>query len=236
MHAVRCGIVRGAHGFQLGLDVAQLRGLRFQVDLGLLDGALVAFLLGLRLALAQQPQQVLLFFAIGLQRLEALRDFGLAFQLFQVAAKLAQDVLDAGQVFARIGQAVLGLAAAFLVLGHARGFFQEDAHVIGLGLDDARDHALPDDGVGARAQARAQEDVLDVAPAHRLVVDVVGRGAVAGQHALDRHFGVLAPLAGGAALGVVEHQFHAGPAGLLARGRAVEDDVLHGLAAQFRGA
>ncbi|MCY1216441.1 hypothetical protein D9M72_283140 [compost metagenome] len=236
VHAIGRPVVRGAHGFQLGLDVAQLRGLRFQVDLGLLDGALVAFLLLLGLALAQQPQQVLLLFAVGVQRFEALRHLSLAFQFFEVAAEFAQDVFDAGQVLARVGQAVFGLAAAFLVLGHARGFFQEDAHVIGLGLDDARDHALPDDGVGARAQARAQEDVLDVAPAHRLVVDVVGRSAVAGQHALDRDFGVLAPLAGGAAFGVVEHQFDAGPAGLLARRGTVEDHVLHGLAAQLGSA
>ncbi len=225
--------MRGAHGFELGFDMAQLRSLRLQVDLGLLDSALVAFLLLLGLALAQQPQQVLLFFAVGVQRLEALRHLGLAFQFFEVAAEFAQDVFDAGQVLARVRQAVFGLAAAFLVLGHARGLFQEDAHVIGLGLDDARDHALPDDGVGARAQARAQEDVLDVAPAHRLVVDVVGRSAVAGQHALDRDFGVLAPLAGSAALGIIEHQFDTRPASLLARGGAVEDDVLHGFATQL---
>jgi len=47
--------------------MAKLRGLRFEVDLRLLDGALVAFLLPLRLALAQQPQQMLLLFTVGLQ-------------------------------------------------------------------------------------------------------------------------------------------------------------------------
>ncbi len=236
VHRVGRGVVRGAHGLELGLDMAQLRGLRFQVDLRLLDGALVAFPLGQRLALAQQPQQMLLLFAFGLQRLEALRDFGLGLELFEVGAELAQDVFDAREVLARVGQAVLGLAAALLVFGDARGLFQEDAHVVGLGLDDARDHPLPDDGVGARAQARAEEDVLDVAAAHRLVVDEVRRGAVAAEHALDGDLRVLAPLAGGAAFGVVEHEFDAGPAGRLALGGAVEDDVLHRLAAQFGGA
>ncbi|MNK90338.1 hypothetical protein D3C87_1103870 [compost metagenome] len=193
----------------------------------------MALLLGLGLALAQQPQQLLLFLAVGLQGLEALGYLGLAFELVEVGAEFAQDVFHAGQVLARVAQAVFGLAAAFLVLGDAGGLFQENPHVIGLGLDDARDHALPDDGVGARPQAGAQEDVLDVAPAHRLVVDVVRGGAVAGQHALDGHFGVLAPLAGGAAFGVVEDQFHAGAPGLLARGGTVEDHVLHGFATQF---
>jgi hypothetical protein len=66
VHAVR-GIVRRAHRFQLGLDMAQLRGLGFEVDLRLVDRACVALLLCLGLALAQEPQQVLLLFAFGLQ-------------------------------------------------------------------------------------------------------------------------------------------------------------------------
>ena len=36
----------------------------------------------------------------------------------------------------------------------------------GLRLDDARDHALLDDGVAAAAEAGAEEDVGDIAPAH----------------------------------------------------------------------
>ncbi len=99
--------------------MAQLRRLGFQVDLGLLDRALVALLLGLCLALAQQPQQMLLLFAVGMQGLETLRDLGLAFELVEVGAELAQDVFHAGQVLARVRQAVFRLAAAFLVLGHA---------------------------------------------------------------------------------------------------------------------
>ena len=36
--------MRNAHRFEFSLDMAQLRGLRFQVDLRLFDGALMAFL------------------------------------------------------------------------------------------------------------------------------------------------------------------------------------------------
>jgi hypothetical protein len=53
---------------------------------------------------------------------------------------------------------------------------------------------------------------------------------------LHGNFAELVPLAAGAVVGVVEHQFHARSAGLLARGRAVEDHVLHRLAAQLRRA
>jgi hypothetical protein len=115
------------------------------------------------------------------------------------------------------------------------GFLQEQAQFFGLALDDAADGALADDGVGARAQAGAQEHVLHVAAAHRLVVDVVAAGAVAREHALDRDLAELAPLAARTVVAVVEHQFDAGTAGGLARGRAVEDHVLHGFAAQLGG-
>jgi hypothetical protein len=75
------------------------------------------------------------------------------------------------------------------------GFFQEQAQFFGPRFDDAADGALADDGVGARAQAGAQEHVLHVAPAHRLVVDEVAAGAVTRQHALDGDLGKLVPLA-----------------------------------------
>ena len=162
-------------------------------------------------------------------------DLGLAFQLLEVAVELPEDVLDAGQVLARVLEAVLGLAAAFLVLGDAGGFLEEHAQFLGLGFDDPADRALADDGVGARPQAGAQEHVLHVAPAHRLVVDEVAGRPVAREHALDGDLGELVPLAAGTGAGVVEHQFHAGAAGRLAVARAVEDHVLHGLATQFAG-
>ncbi len=178
---------------------------------------------------------MLLLFAVGLQLAVARGHFGLRLQLFELAVEFAQDVLDPGQVLAGVGQAVLGLAAAFLVARHAGRLFEEHPQFFGARLDQAVDHALADDGVAAGAQARAQEDVVDVAAADLLVIDEVAAGAVAGQDAAHGDFGVAAPLAGGAPFAVVEHHFHRGPGGRLAVARAVEDDVLHGLAAQLRG-
>ena len=74
---------------------------------------------------------------------------------------------------------------------------------------------------------------MNVAPPHLLVVDVVARGAVARQHALDGDLAELRPLAADAAVVVVEREFDARAAAGLAIDRAVEDDVLHRLAAQF---
>ncbi len=92
VHAVARAIVRLPHVFQFGFDVAQLRGLPLQIGLRLFDVAEKFFLLALRFVLAQQPQQLLLFFLVGLQFAEFLRHRGLRLQLFQVGIQFAQDV------------------------------------------------------------------------------------------------------------------------------------------------
>ena len=229
------GVVRLADGFQISLDVAQVGHAGLQLGLGLLGVGLQAHLAFLGLGALHEPELVLLERGALLQAGVLLGHLGLLFQPVEVVVQLAQDVFHAGEVLARVGQAVLGLAAALLVLGDAGGLFQEQAQLFRARLDDAADGALADDGVGARAEARAQEHVLHVAPAHRLVVDVVAAGTVAREHALDGDFGELAPLAAGAVVAVVEHQLHAGAAGRLAAGGAVEDHVLHGLATQLAG-
>ncbi len=137
------------------------------------------------------------------------------------------------QVFPRVLQPQLGFAPPLAVFRHARRLLEENPQLLGLGLDHPRDHALLDDRVGARAQAGAEEDVGDVAPAHVDVVDVVGsRIPVALEHAPDRDLGVARPLPGGLAEAVVEDELHARAVYRLALPRAVEQHVLHGLAAQ----
>ena len=163
------------------------------------------------------------------------RHFRLLREALELPAELVADVLHARQVLAGIGKPPFGLLAPLLVLRHARGFLEEDAQLLGLGLDHARDHALLDDRVGARAEAGAEEEVVDVAAADRDVVDVVGRVAVAREHALDRDLGVLPPLAADAPEAVVEMKLHRRASHGLAIAGAVEDHVLHRLAAQRGG-
>ena len=228
-------VVRLAQRVLLGFRLAQLGDAQLQRvrrrQLGQPDPLALAG----GVAVFQEPELVQLQRARVLQRAVAQRDLGLGFELVEIGRQLAQDVVHAGQVLARVLQAVLGLAAAFLVLGHASRFFQEQPQLFGTRLDDLADRALADDGVGARAQAGAEEHVLHVATAHRLVVDVVGAGAVAGQHTLDRDLGVLVPRAPRPPRVVAEGEFDAGAAGGLAVAGAVEDHVLHRLAAQLAG-
>ena len=226
-------VVRLPDGLELGLDAAQVGHARLQVVDRLQAFGLDLGLIGLGLAALEEPQLLLPQRHLRLQGVVAAGHFGLLFQLVEIGVELAQDVFHPRQVLACVRQAVLGFTPPLLVLGDPRGLLQKQPQLLGLGFDDAADRALPDDGVGARAQAGAQEHVLHVAPAHHLVVDVVARVALAREHPLDRDFRELVPLAARAVVAVVEHQFDAGPAGRLAGRRAVEDHVLHGLAAQL---
>ena len=67
------------------------------------------------------------------------------------------------------------------------------------------------------------------------VIDVVRRIAVTLQHAFDGNFRIAGPLTRRAAEAVVEHQLDAGAAQRLAIRRAIENDILHGLATQLFG-
>ena len=79
-----------------------------------------------------------------------------------------------------VAHAVLGLAAPFFIFGNARRLFEKDAQFVGLGLDQARDGALLDDGVAARAEPGAEEDVGDVLAPAAGVIEEIERLAIAG--------------------------------------------------------
>ena len=170
-----------------------------------------------------------------LQRLVAARRRGLALQVAQLLLDFLAHVVQALEVFLGVRDAILGLAAALLVLGDAGRLFDEAAQLFGPRLDDARDHALLDDRVAARAEAGAEEQLRDVLAAAARAVQEVGRRAVARHDALQRDLGVAGVLAGELAVGVVEHQLDRGRADRLARAGAVEHDVGHRVAAQVLG-
>ena len=103
----------------------------------------------------QEPQLVLLEGGLALQVFEALSHLGLAFQFFQIGVQLTQNIFHAGEVFAGVAQSVFGFAATFFVFGNTGSFFQKQTQLFRLGLNDAADGALPNDGVSAWPQAGA---------------------------------------------------------------------------------
>ena len=194
VHRIARLVVRRARRLEPRFQVARLRVLGFELVGDTRHFGGMALALGTGVAPAQIPQEMLLELQVVLQLLVARRDLRLRVELLDLRAELQANVGDAREVLARVGEARLSLAAPFLVLGDARRLLEEHAQLLGLRLDHARDHALLDDGVSARAQPSAEEHVGDVAPAYVRAVDVVARLAVALQDALHRDFRVLRPL------------------------------------------
>jgi hypothetical protein len=97
-----------------------------------------------------QCQQVLLVGEGAAQVMVLGGYFGLLAQPLYLAFQLLAQVFDALQIGAGIGNAVFGFAAAFLVFGHAGGFFQIGTQFFRPRFDDARDHALFDHRIATR--------------------------------------------------------------------------------------
>ena len=169
---------------------------------------------------------------LGLVFLIFLGGLGLTMQAFELALQLLAQVGQARQVLVGAADAALGLAAALLVLGDTGGFLDEVAQILGLGLDQLADHALLDDRVAARPEARAEEDVGNVAAPALGAVEEIGVLSVAGHPAADGDFGKGRVLAHQRVVAVVEDQLDGGLGHRLAGVGAVEDDIGHRLAAQ----
>src|SRR5690606_14910572 len=167
------GLAAAASGFQFALGLALLGDELFEA--GFLAGQLLAQ--PPQLAVEGAELQRLPFGVLDpplrLDRCVLLGLSGLPRQVLQLLADLLAQVVEAVQVLAGVADAGLGLLAAFLVLGDARGFLQVDAQFLGPGVDDLRDHALLDDRVAAWAKASAEEQVGDVAAAALAAVEVV---------------------------------------------------------------
>ncbi len=173
---------------------------------------------------------------LRLTLLEAARSSGLALQGAQVAFDLADDVVEAQEVRRRLLELHLGDLLARLVARDPGGFLDQPAAFLGLAREDEADLALLDHRVGADAQAGVHEQVLDLLEPHRLAVQAVLRLAAAEDAAGDGHPAVVTESAAGEArIGEKGERDLAHAEGLPLLG-AVEDDVLHGVAAHRLGA
>ena len=154
---------------------------------------------------------------------------GLPAQWLELAPDLAEQVGQPGQV--AVGRLELAerLLLALAVLEDAGRLLDEAAPVLGSGVQDRVELALPDDHVHLAADAGVAEQLLHVEQPARVAVDGVLRAAVAEHGAADRHLGVLDRQR---AVGVVDGEHHLGAAQRRAAGGAGEDDVLHLAAAQ----
>ena len=116
---------------------------------------------------------------------------GLALERAQLAAHLAEQVLQAGEVALGGRQAALGLLLAAAVLQDAGGLLDDQPALLGPGVEHGVDLALADDHVLLAADAGVGQQLLDVEQPARHAVDGVLAVAGAEQRAGDRDLGEL---------------------------------------------
>ncbi len=121
-----------------------------------------------------QPQADVQLLGARLVLVEQLGLAGLAFEAFHLAFDFGDDVGHAQQVLVGHLDLAQGLGLVMLVAGHAGGFLDEIAALLGAGLGDDADVALLDDGIGLGAQTAAEEDVVNVLQAAGLLVQEIG--------------------------------------------------------------
>ena len=178
-------------------------------------------------------EQILLLVQLRGQGFVAFGSFRLFLQFFHLTRQFVLQIAQTLQMLSCVFQTAFRLLAAFLIFGHARCFLDIGAQLLRPRFDDARNHPLLDDGITARAHARTQKQIGNVAAAHGLIVDEISRFTLPRQLPLDAHLGILPPRPLQTVVAVVKHQFHRSPRRRTARRRTVKNHVLHTLAAKL---
>ena len=228
-------VVFVAQALYLRIHMALLGDLGFHGHIQLADHVIELLDLAIQPLPAQGLELCTLEALLFLVLLVLFRRAGLTTEALQLTFQFVTDISESLQVFPGAADAVFGLAAARLVLGNPRRFFDVNPQLFRLRLDQPGNHPLLDNRVAARAQAGAQEDVGNVlAPALGAVEEIVGL-AVAGDLALYRDLVELAVFASDSGIGVIKDQLNGGLGHGLAGIGAIEDHVRHGLTTQVLG-
>jgi hypothetical protein len=158
---------------------------------------------------------------------------GLALERAESPLDLGDDVVEPQEVGGRLLELDLGHVLPLLVAGDPRRLLDQLPPLLGLAGEDHPDLPLLDDRVGADAEPGVHQEVADVFQAHQLAVQPVLALAAAEDPAADGD----PPLLGRGDRGVGQERERRlrHPQRLPAVG-AVEDDVLHGRAAEGFGA
>ncbi len=215
-------------GVELAESLAQL-GLGVGVGGAFGDDATHALLERVELASGEEDPQAAEF---GDQGAVATSRVGLALERPELAADLTEQVLEPGEVGLGGGEAALGLLLALAVLEDPGRFLDDQAPLLGAGIEHGVDLALTHDDVLLTPDAGIGQQVGDVEQPARHPVDRVLAVAGAEQRAAD---GDLGEVDGEQPRRVVDGEGHLGPAERLTLRRPGEDDVVHLLTADRLG-
>ena len=128
---------------------------------------------------------------LGLHAGSPAGDLGLLAQRLELAAQLAGQVGQPGEVHLHRLELAQRLFLALAVLEDAGSLLDEASPVLGPGLQHRVQLPLPDDDVHLPADPGVGEQLLDVQQPSTLAVDLVLACALAEHPPGDRHFGEL---------------------------------------------
>ena len=185
---------------------------------------------------AAVEQQTLGLPKLGADGAVALRLLGLPVERSELCRKLLDHVVDAQQVRLGVVKLQLRLVAALVKARDARGFLEDPAPVLRLGVDQLGDLPLPHQRRRMRPGRGVCEEHLHVARAHVLGVHLVSRANVAGDPPDDLELVLIVETRRGEPVAVVDGQRHLGEVPGGARVGACEDHVFHARAAHRLGA
>src|SRR5581483_1504402 len=169
-------------------------------------------------AVVQAAQLRLAARVLGLELLPARGCLRLSVEVLELLLDFLAHVVETFEILARRLDAAFRFLAPLLVFRDARGLFEVAAQLVGMRGDDLGDHALFDDRVAARTEARAEEQIRDVAPSAARAVQEILRLAVAARRALHRDLVVLGVFADDETIGIVEDELDRRAADGLASG------------------
>ena len=125
--------------------------------------------------------------------------------------------------------------AALIQAGNARRLFQNAAAILGLGVDQFGNLALPHQRGRLRAGRGIGKEHLHVARPHVLGIGLVGRSGIARDPPHDLDLVLIVEAGRGQTVGIVDDDRHFGEIARAPGGRAGKDHVFHAAAAHRRG-
>ena len=142
---------------------------------------------------------------------------------FQFLSQICQSF----QIVPRMRNATLGLTSSFLVLGNAGRLFNINSKVLRAGFNQLTDHALFNNGVTSRPQARTEEKVCDVLSTTPVLIQEIGRLPVTTDLTLDGDLTVRSKFAPDAPIGIIEDELDTCLPHRFSSTGAIEDHIGH---------
>ena len=163
------------------------------------------------------------------------RGVGLTLQVCQLAIQFLANILQSFQVFMGTAHAIFSFTATLFVFRNASRFLDIHPQLFRFCLNQTRDHALFNNGVGTRAKTGAKKNIGNVFFATLGAIEVIARLAIASDLTAQANFVIGGVFAAQGAIGIIKNKIDAGFTDRLSLGGTVKDHVRHGIAAQVFG-